>query len=269
MKGPRDKGTKGPKDTDLPTSELDLRLLTSDFRLPTSDLRPLSSVLTLTLTFTLTLLPPPLRFAVVGCGMLAQSQHLPNIVQSANAELESCVDIDEGALAACRERFRPRKTSRDFMTAIRDPEVDAICLATAGLRWPVIEMAAKAGKHMYIEKPLGSTLEEIHLIQRAVKAAGIKACVGHNRRSSPAMIDAHRIFRAHMERPQPCPWRFDREGAARPPQPDDRTAVMNVRINDDWYSWKAWALDPDRAPHGQMLWEMTHFTDLSGAAEAL
>lgn len=206
--------------------------------------------------------PSPIRFAVVGCGMLAQSKHLPNIVRSKKAELESCVDIDERALSVCRDKFHPRKTSTDFRAAIADPEVDAICLATAGLRWPVIEVAAEAGKPIYVEKPLGSSLEEIYRIQKAVHEAGIRMCVGHNRRSSPAMVDAHRIFRDHMERPQPCPWRFDREGAARPPQPDDKTAVINVRINDDWYSWKGWTWNPDEAPHGQILFEMTHFTDV-------
>lgn len=37
-------------------------------------------------------------------------------------------------------------------------------------------------------------------------------------RSSPAMKDAHQIFRSHMRDPRPCPWRLDRTGGARPPQ---------------------------------------------------
>ncbi len=35
-----------------------------------------------------------------------------------------------------------------------------------------------------------------------------------------------------------------------------------MRINDDWYSWKAWVFDKTHAPHGPMLFEMTHFTDI-------
>lgn len=37
---------------------------------------------------------------------------------------------------------------------------------------------------------------------------------------------------------------------------------MSVRINDDWHSWKQWVFDKTQAPHGPMLFEMTHFTDL-------
>ena len=76
------------------------------------------------------------------------------------------------------------------------------------------------------------------------------------------MVDAHRIFRAHMESPSPCPWRFDRERNARPRWDADGVAAMGVRINDDWHSWKAHAMGDDRAAYGAMLFEMTHFTDL-------
>jgi predicted dehydrogenase len=127
---------------------------------------------------------------------------------------------------------------------------------------PVIKAAAKAGKPVYCEKPLARTLEEMYEIQRIVRDANIPFCVGHNRRSSPAMRDAHAIFRSHMENPKLCKWRFDREGSDRPKRADDGKAAISVRINDDWYSWKSWVFDKQQAPHGPMLFEMTHFTDI-------
>ncbi|MCF7837369.1 MAG: Gfo/Idh/MocA family oxidoreductase [Candidatus Marinimicrobia bacterium] len=206
---------------------------------------------------------PPLRFAVVGCGMLAQSQHLPNLVRSRQAALHTCCDLSPEILAHCRQAFHPAKVSADYHQAIADPEIEAVCIATTEkFRLPVIEAAAAAGKPVYCEKPVARTLAELYAIQRLVRAAGIPFCAGHNRRSAPALLDARKIFRAHMEQPRPCPWRFDREGAARPPRADDGTAAMAVRVNDDWYSWKAWVFDAAQAPHGPMLFEMTHFTDI-------
>jgi predicted dehydrogenase len=77
------------------------------------------------------------------------------------------------------------------------------------------------------------------------------------------MIDAHQIFRTHMQDPRPVPWRFDRDGPTmRPRLPDDGAASMSVRINDDWFSWKSWVFDKQQSPLGPMLFEMTHFTDL-------
>ena len=205
----------------------------------------------------------PMNFAVIGCGMLARSQHVPNIAASDKTVLHTCCDLSGDALAECRDVHGALHTTNDFKAAIDDPEVDAVCIATTErMRLPLIEAAAAAGKPVYCEKPLAQTLEQMYAIRKIVHAAGIPFCVGHNRRSGPAMIDAHRIFRAHMEDPAPCPWRYDREGSARPRWEADGVAAMAVRINDDWYSWKSHGMGDDVAAYGAMLFEMTHFTDL-------
>jgi predicted dehydrogenase len=177
--------------------------------------------------------------------------------------LHTCVDLDDSVLAECRDVFGATHVRKDFQGAIEDPEVDVICLATTEkLRLPVIALAAKAGKPVYVEKPLAMTLEEMCEIRRVVLAANIPFCVGHNRRASPAMLDAQRIFRQQMTHPAPCPWRWRREGENLPRLPDDGVPSVSVRINDDWYSWKGWVFDKSHAPHGPMLFEMTHFTDV-------
>ncbi len=204
----------------------------------------------------------PLRFAVIGCGSVARGQHIPNIAASPRMQLHTCVDLDEAVLAECRERFGALRTSNDWATAIADPEVDAICLATTEkLRFPVIKAAARAGKPVYVEKPLATTLEEMHRISAVVHESRIPFCVGHNRRASPAMLAARRIFREHMEHPKPSTWRWQREPDL-PHLRDDGVPCVSVRINDDWHSWKGWVFDRTQAPHGPMLFEMTHFTDV-------
>jgi len=177
--------------------------------------------------------------------------------------LHTCVDLDDAVLAECRDIFGAGHIRKDFQGAIEDPDVDVICLATTEkLRLPVIALAAQAGKPVYVEKPLATTLDEMYAIQNVVNASKIPFCVGHNRRASPAMLDAQRIFREHMTNPKPCPWRWRREGDKLPALPEDGTPSVSVRINDDWYSWKSWVFDKIQAPHGPMLFEMTHFTDV-------
>jgi predicted dehydrogenase len=195
--------------------------------------------------------------------MLARSQHLPNIVASARATLQICCDLSQASLAECKARFSPRQITQDFRKAIDNPQVDAICLATTEkLRLPVISAAARAKKPIYVEKPLAREMEEIYEIQQVVHKSGVPFCIGHNRRCSPAMRHAHRIFRAHMEDPQHNPWRWTRESDGPPNLDSDGTPTFVARINDDWRSWKAWVFDKEQAPHGPMLFEMTHFTDL-------
>jgi predicted dehydrogenase len=213
-----------------------------------------------------------MNFAVIGCGAIARGQHIPNIARSAKAALHTCCDLSDESLKECRDKHGALHLSKDYQAAIRDPEVEAICVATTEkLRLPIIEAAAQAGKPVYCEKPIATTMEEARQIRDVVKRHGIPFCVGFNRRNAPAMIEAHRIFREHMTRPKPCPWRWDREGAARPRVEGEGRAGMMVRINDDWWSWKCWMFDKTHAPHGAMLFEMTHFTDLCNwflAAEA-
>ena len=205
-----------------------------------------------------------MNFAVIGCGMLARQQHIPNIARSERMVLHTCCDLSDEALAICRDSFGARNLSKDFRATIEDDEVEAVVLATTeSLRLPVIKAAAGAGKPVYVEKPLAPTLAEAREIQRVVNDSGIPFCVGHNRRSGPAMLEAHEIFRKHMANPAPCPWRFDREGSeVRPQLPDDGAAAMSIRINDDWLSWKGWVFDKEHSAEGPMLFEMTHFTDL-------
>ncbi len=206
----------------------------------------------------------PINFAVIGCGMLARAQHIPNIARSPKTVLHTCCDLSDEALAECRDKHGALHITKDFRAAVNDPEVQAICIAThQTLRLPIIRAAAEVHKPVYCEKPLGNSLEDIYEIGRVVKASGIPFCVGHNRRSSPAMIEGHDIFRSHMKNPKPCPWRFDRGGAERPRLEGDGVPGISVRINDDWYSWKVLFMQ-DKAimEQGPMLWEMTHFTDM-------
>jgi predicted dehydrogenase len=204
----------------------------------------------------------PLRFAVIGCGSVARAQHIPNIAASPRMVLHTCVDLDDSVLAECRDQFGALHTSKHWEPVVADPEVDVICLATTEkLRLPVIQAAAQSGKPIYVEKPLATTLGEVHRIQELVHAASIPFCAGHNRRASPAMLAAHAIFRQHMTQPNISAWRWQREPSL-PPLPDDAVPSVSVRINDDWHSWKGWVFDKTQAPHGPMLFEMTHFTDV-------
>ena len=73
--------------------------------------------------------------------------------------LHTCVDLDDAILAECRDVFGALHIRKDFEGAVNDPEVDMICLATTEkLRLPVIALAAKASKAVYVEKPLARTL---------------------------------------------------------------------------------------------------------------
>jgi len=207
----------------------------------------------------------PLNFAVIGCGMLARQTHLPTLTSLPEAQLHTCCDLSEESLAACHS-FSPQKLRRDFEAAVEDPEVDALVVATTEhFRVTIIEAAAKAGKPVYCEKPLADSLANARKIEELVEDSGIPFCVGHNRRCSPAMVEAQAIFSAHMARPEPLPWRYERPGfEAIPVGDNDGKPLINIRINDDWKSWKAIHTTSElNREAGLLLSEGTHFTDIA------
>jgi predicted dehydrogenase len=205
--------------------------------------------------------------AVIGCGLLARAKHIPNINRCPQTRLHTCCDIQESTLAALLKQYPGIRTTTKFEEAIADPEVDVIVIATTEhFRVPLVEAAAKAGKPVLMEKPLASTLEDALKIQDIVTESGIAFCVAHNRRCSPAMVQAHKIFRNHMERENACPWRYRREGweqTAKIVQKEGHLAALSIRINDDWWSWKPVHLQGINAEVGLLLSEMTHFADVA------
>lgn len=197
--------------------------------------------------------------------MLARSAHIPNLLKSEVASLYVCCDLSDESLAECQKLAPGVRISKDFKEVIWDSEVDALIVATTEhFRVPIIEEAAKAGKPVYSEKPLSKNLEEALQIQRLVEESGIPFCVGHNRRCSPAMVDAQRIFSSHMQNPGTCAWRYNREGSERPQlDHENGVAALSIRVNDDWWSWKKVHTTGQNAEIGLLLSENTHFMDIA------
>lgn len=197
--------------------------------------------------------------------MLARSMHIPNILRMDDAELQVCCDLNDASLAEC-ERIAPGvELSKDFESVIRDPNVDAIVLATSEtFRIPIIECAAEFRKPVYCEKPLARNLVEALQIQKIIEESGIPFCVGHNRRCSPAMIEGQRIFAAHMREPGPCGWRFSRDASLQERfAKESGSAGLSIRINDDWWSWKSVHLEGENSEIGLLVIENTHFADIA------
>ena len=59
-----------------------------------------------------------LNCAVIGCGMLARSQHIPNIARSNKAVLHTCCDVSDAALAECKEKYGALHITRNYRDAI-------------------------------------------------------------------------------------------------------------------------------------------------------
>lgn len=135
--------------------------------------------------------PPPgkLRLGVIGPGYFFQSVHLPN--------LRSRKDVELRAIAA-RSGWTARRTAEatgatycatDYRELLADPELDVVLVGTRHDLHPEIAAAAlAAGKHVFVEKPLGLTVESCQeVVDAAAGGRGLLA-VGFNRRLAPLAV---------------------------------------------------------------------------------
>jgi predicted dehydrogenase/threonine dehydrogenase-like Zn-dependent dehydrogenase len=143
---------------------------------------------------------PPLRIALIGPGRFAARVLVPAL-ERAGAQLELvCGGSGPSAEAAMRTLgFARIADSED--AAISDPAIDAVVIATRHASHAALTARAlEAGKHVFCEKPLALTLEELEgVLVTAAGASGILA-VGFNRRFSPTLRDLRGFVNANGNR---------------------------------------------------------------------
>ena len=124
------------------------------------------------------------------------------------AEVVAVADPDEEGRAEAKERTRAARAYADYheLLATEKPDIVSICPRHPDQRLDMVAAAAKAGCHMYVEKPFAMTLPEADLMVDAIRRAGVKVQVAHQMRTSPftlkalQMIDAGEIGEIHEVR---------------------------------------------------------------------
>jgi len=119
----------------------------------------------------------PLRFAVIGCGVVSEYGHLPTLAALADkAELVAMADVDEAALAKARAAYPRAKAYTDYRRALKD--VDAVTIATRTDTHVEIALAAfDAGAHVLLEKPPATTLADAQRLLETQRRGGLMCAV--------------------------------------------------------------------------------------------
>jgi myo-inositol 2-dehydrogenase/D-chiro-inositol 1-dehydrogenase len=127
-----------------------------------------------------------INLGVIGTGRIGKV-HIATLVQSVpKANVSAIADTDLTSANQVAQTFNIKSVSKNYLDVINHPEVEAvvICSPTDTHAKYIID-AAKAGKHIFCEKPVDLSLEVIKGAIDAVKKAGVKFMVGFNRRFDP------------------------------------------------------------------------------------
>lgn len=130
-----------------------------------------------------------LNLGVIGTGRIGKV-HIATLVQSVpKANVIAIADTDKASAEKVAQTFGIKTVYNNHMDVINHSGVEAvvICSPTDTHAKYIID-AARAGKHIFCEKPVDLSLEVIKGAIEAVKKAGVKFMVGFNRRFDPNFL---------------------------------------------------------------------------------
>jgi len=125
------------------------------------------------------------NYGVIGLGFFGE-KHCEALATLPQANIYALCTRTESRLAELGERFGAEKTYTDYNDLLADPEVEAVSVVTMYDQHKEPAIAAlEAGKHVMLEKPMASTLEDCQEIVQAAEAAAGFFMVGHICRFNP------------------------------------------------------------------------------------
>lgn len=128
----------------------------------------------------------PVRIALAGCGRVAQLVHLDALARLPEVELVAVADTDPDLRRRAAARVAGTAAVERVEELCGDAGVEAILIALpTHLHAEAARAALAAGKHVYIEKPLATSVEEARSVLHAWRGSGLTATVGFNLRFQP------------------------------------------------------------------------------------
>jgi predicted dehydrogenase len=179
-----------------------------------------------------------LKVGLVGAGNLARWAHLPNIAKTPGVSLHAVYSASGPRGATYGRRFGAAYACTEFQQILDDRDIDVVLILSRNQQHAdQAEAALRAGKHVFLEKPMALTEEECRRLDRAVSETGKLLTVGFNRRFAPFYVEQKKLLSR-------------RSGPA----------VVNCRVNSPGLAGTYWAAEAEHG--GAILGEGCHFVDL-------
>jgi predicted dehydrogenase/threonine dehydrogenase-like Zn-dependent dehydrogenase len=176
--------------------------------------------------------------ALVGAGNIARWAHMPNLKKLQDVTLRAVYSANGVRGKNYALRFGAAFACSDYEEILRDPKIDVVLIASRNQEHASQCVAAlRAGKHVFVEKPMALTEQECQQVCEAVAQTGKRLTVGFNRRFAPLYVELKEQVRRRTA-----------------------PAIVNCVVNSPGISGSYWMADPARG--GAILGEACHFVDL-------
>ena len=184
----------------------------------------------------------PVRFAIVGCGLIGgkRAAALPR------GSLTAVCDVVPERATALAAKAGPQCVATTSLPQLLDTNPDAVIVSTLNASLgPVALACLQAGKHVLVEKPVTISLPEMDELVACARANNLLVRAGYNHRYHPAFQKARQIFESGVMGPLMfIRARYGHGG----------------RVGYD----KEWRSDPKQSGGGELIDQGVHLIDLAG-----
>jgi predicted dehydrogenase len=120
-----------------------------------------------------------LKVGVVGCGYWGPNL-VRNFSQLKDSDVVRCADLIEDRLAHMKTLYPQVQVTQDYLELVNAEDIDAVVIATPPRTHVDIAMKAlEAGKHVFVEKPLATSVADSEQMVNAAKKKNLVLMVGH------------------------------------------------------------------------------------------
>lgn len=127
-----------------------------------------------------------IKWGFIGCGEVTEKKSGPAFNMIEGSEIVAVMSRSKDRARSYAERHNIKRWYTDAYELINDPEVNAVYVATPPSSHPIYAiMAMKAGKPVYVEKPLAASYDDCARINRVSRETGIPCFVAYYRRYLP------------------------------------------------------------------------------------
>ena len=184
--------------------------------------------------------PAAVKISAVGAGNFGKTMILPALKANAKVELRSLVTSRGVSSEGSGGKFGFLRASTDVNDALNDAASTAVVVTTPHANHAnLVVKFLGAGKHVFVEKPLALTHEELAAIVAARSQSPAFFMVGFNRRFAPHIVEARKFMQSKPGR-----------------------ATVSLRVNAGQLPPDSWQRDAEEG-HGRILGELCHFIDLA------
>jgi UDP-N-acetyl-2-amino-2-deoxyglucuronate dehydrogenase len=135
-----------------------------------------------------------LNFGIIGCGRIAY-KHAEAIKKNEKANLLYVCDIIEERAVDYKNKYGAERYFTDYHEMLEMPDLDVVNICTpSGMHAEMGIAAAKAGKHVIVEKPMALSLKEADALLNACDENGVKLAVCFQNRFNPPVQKLRRAL---------------------------------------------------------------------------